>query len=126
MRNRITNNGGYGLSLSAYGDNWLLADNVWYGNASGTADNVGVGETDHGPVGDSAIPIAANRDVTADGYTDQPAGDYSLLASAVSRRIARAVGDDNAAHLTAGLPAADVTGLHDHQVSFHQHKVSFS
>ncbi len=126
LRNRITNNGGYGLSISAYGDGWLLADNVWYGNASGTCDSVAVGETDHGPVGDTAIPTAANRDVTADGYADQSAGDYSLLASAVNRRIEIAVGDDNTAYVTTGLPAADVTGLHDHQVSFHQHKVSFS
>ncbi len=109
LRNRITNNGGYGLSLFAYGDNWLLDGNVWYGNTSGTSDNVAVGETDHGPVGDPAIPTAANRDVAADGYVDQAAGDYALLASAVHRRIAHPVGSDNAAYVTSGLPAGDLT-----------------
>ena len=115
LRNRITNNGGYGLSLSAYGDGWLIAGNVWFGNASGTADNVTVGVTDHGPVGDTDIPTAANRDVTADGYTDQPAGDYSLLPAAVNRRIENAVGDDNTAYVTSGLAPDDavrgVTGV---------------
>jgi len=107
VANRITNNGGYGINASDAANETTYADyNAIYGNTSGSVNNVSLGANDHGAVGDTNIPTAANRDMTADGYTDADSDDYSLTASAVLRREACAI-EDNAAYVTAGLTPDD-------------------
>ena len=104
--NRITNNGAFGVQTGDSGQGHFLDGNVFIGNASGTVNGVSCGPNDHGPVGDTDIPTEANRDVTADGYTDDAGGDYSLVSDATLRREAVTIGSTTF-YKTAGLSPPD-------------------
>jgi len=117
IANRLTNNDDYGAWATGAA---VWSDyNVYYGNGAAPSLNITHGENDHGPAG-SGLP---HEDVDDDGYVNRAGGDYRLADDAVGRRLALPVGSLTA-RLAAGLTPDDPPG-HDHEVSFHEHEVTF-
>ncbi|TFG89001.1 MAG: right-handed parallel beta-helix repeat-containing protein [Hyphomicrobiales bacterium] len=110
-RCRITSSGGYGINAADVQHGQTSDYNGFYANNQGAHNNISPGEHD--------------MTLSATGYANAAAGDYTLTAAAELRREAVAVDASNTVYVSAGFTPDDLATPHDHQVSFPEHEVTF-